>query len=55
MGAKLILQLAVVTKIFALLIAMVMVRGMSTSVFAATITINQDNTEGTAGVETYTA
>ena len=55
MGAKLILQLAVVTKIFALLIAMVMVRGMSTSVFAATITINQDNTEGTAGAETYTA
>ena len=42
-------------KIFALLIAMVMVLGMSTSVFAASITINQDNTDGTAGAETYTA
>lgn len=42
-------------RIFALLIAMVMVLGMSTSVFAATITINQDNEDGTAGAETYTA
>ncbi len=40
-------------KIFALLIAMVMVLGMSTSVFAASITVNQDSTysgtEGQAG------
>jgi fimbrial isopeptide formation D2 family protein/LPXTG-motif cell wall-anchored protein len=37
-------------KIFALLIAMVMVLGMSTSVFAASITVNQDDTyEGTEG------
>lgn len=44
-------------KIFALLIAMVMVLGMSTSVFAASITVEQDSTyagtEGAAG-RTYT-
>ena len=43
-------------KIFALLIAMVMVLGMGTSVFAATITINQNpGNAGTAGNESYTA
>ena len=43
-------------KVFALLIAMVMVLGMSTSVFAATITINQNPGEaGTAGNESYVA
>ena len=42
-------------RIFALLIAMVMVLGMSTMSFAATITIKQDNTDGTAGAETYVA
>lgn len=42
-------------KVFALLIAMVMVLGMSTMSFAATITINQDNADGTAGAETYVA
>ena len=41
-------------KFFALLVAMVMVLGMSASVFAATITINQDSTaDGTLGAETY--
>ena len=43
-------------KFFALLIAMVMVLGMGTSVFAATITINQNPGDaGTAGNESYTA
>ena len=45
-----------IKKIFALLIAMVMVLGMSTSVFAATITITQNpGTDGTAGNESYVA
>lgn len=43
-------------KIFALLIAMVMVLGMSTSVFAATITVTQKpGADGTAGNESYVA
>ena len=43
-------------KMIALLIAMVMVLGMSTSVFAATITVTQNpGAEGTAGNESYVA
>ena len=42
-------------KIFALLIAMVMVLGMSTSVFAATITINRDSSYDGSGGRTYNA
>lgn len=40
-------------KIFALLIAMVMVLGMATSVFAATITINPGTPTGGSGTPTY--
>ena len=40
-------------KIFALLIAMVMVLGMSTSVFASTITINPGTPTGGSGTPTY--
>jgi len=39
----------------ALALAMVMVLAISIPAMAATITINQDNTDGTAGAETYVA
>lgn len=43
-------------KIFALLLAMVLVFGLSINALAEiTITITQDNSDGTAGAETYTA
>jgi len=42
-------------KIFALLIAMVMVLGMSTTVFAGSITINRDSTYDGSNGRTYTA
>ena len=42
-------------KIFALLIAMVMVLGMSTTVFAGSITINRDSTYDGSSGRTYTA
>ena len=44
-----------IKKIFALLIAMIMVLGMSTTVFAGTITINRDETYGGEDGRTYTA
>ncbi len=40
-------------KMMALVIAMVMVFAMAVPAMAATITINQNNSEGTAGAETY--